>query len=110
MLCYNKYGEIMSKLNEEFLFNVYSVVNEVPRGKVATYGQIAKMIGRDKNSRLVGSALKHSSMFGEYPCHRIVNHSGRLTPGWLKQKELLLSEGIVFKENGNVDLKLCGWK
>ena len=100
----------MSKLNEDFMWQVYSAINEIPKGKVATYGTIAKMIGHDKNSRLVGNALKFSSMFGDFPCHRVVNHNGRLTPGWHEQKSLLLEEGVMFKENGLVDLKKSLWK
>ena len=47
----------MSKLNENFIYEILSVVEEIPEGCVASYGQIAKLIGRDKNSRLVGKVL-----------------------------------------------------
>ena len=99
----------MNKLNEEFLDRIYSVVLEIPYGKVATYGQIAKMAGYDKNARLVGKALSLANIFGNYPCHRVVNHNGRTVPGWDNQKYLLLKENITFKENGNVDLKKHQW-
>ena len=100
----------MGKLNEDFLYQVYAIVEEIPEGKVATYGQIAKLSGYDKNSRLVGKALAHAEIYGNYPCHRVVNHQGRLTPGWKEQRELLQHEGITFKENGCVDLKKHQWK
>ena len=70
---------------------VVDAVNlEIPKGKVATYGQIARLIGRDKNARLVGKILSYSEFYGKYPCHRVVNYAGRLAPGWKEQKFLLL--------------------
>jgi len=96
-------------LDEEFMYNIYLVVEEIPKGKVATYGQIAKLSGYDRNSRLVGKALKFSNMYGKYPCHRIVNSVGRLVPSWKEQRKLLLEEGVYFKENGKVDLKKSQW-
>ena len=89
---------------------ILSLVEEVPAGKVVTYGQIAAMIGREHNSRLVGKVLSNASFYGDYPCHRVVNHNGRLAPGFIRQEELLRSEGVVFKENGHVDLKRCQWQ
>ncbi|MCL2610369.1 MAG: MGMT family protein, partial [Defluviitaleaceae bacterium] len=83
----------------------------IPEGKVATYGQIAKLIGKEKNSRLVGRALRFSSLYEDgYPCYRVVNSSGRLVVGWYEQRQLLLEEGVSFKDNGNVDLKKCQWE
>lgn len=100
----------MSKiLNENLIYEILSVVSEIPYGKVATYGQIARLIGRDNNSRLVGKVLSMAEFYGDYPCHRVVNHQGRLTPGWAEQKELLSAEGITFKDNGLIDLKLYQW-
>ncbi len=100
----------MSKLNEEFIFQILSIVEEIPKGSVATYGQIAKLSGYDKNARLVGKVLGISEYYGRFPCHRVVNGQGRLVPGWLEQRELLVSENISFKINGNVDLKKHQWK
>lgn len=95
--------------NEQLIYEVLSVVEEIPPGKVATYGQIARLIGREKNARLVGKILRISQQYGEYPCHRVVNHSGRTAPGWFEQPELLREEGVLFKENGSVDLRKCQW-
>lgn len=86
-----------------------SVVGEIPEGKVATYGQIAKLIGRDKNARLVGKVVAMSQYYGNYPCHRVVNHAGRLVPGWNEQYVLLADEGIVFKDKNHVDLTKSKW-
>ena len=68
---------------------VYAAVRLIPRGSVATYGQIARLIGRPKNARLVGRVLSQAERYGDYPCHRVVDHSGRLVPGWDAQAALL---------------------
>lgn len=96
-------------MNESLIYEILAVVEEIPVGKVVTYGQIARLIGKDKNSRLVGKVLSMSEYYGDYPCHRVVNHSGRLVPHWTEQAELLKNEGVIFKSNGNVNLKLCQW-
>ena len=96
-------------MEEDLIYEILSVVDEIPEGRVATYGQIAKLIGRDKNSRLVGKVLSMAEYYGEYPCHRVVNASGRLVPGWEEQKQILLEEGVSFKQNGCVDLKKHLW-
>lgn len=100
----------MATLNDEFLYQVFAIVEEIPFGTVATYGQIARLSGYDKNARLVGKALSLSEYFGKYPCHRVVSSQGRCAPGWFEQKDLLTQEGITFKENGCVDLKKHQWK
>ena len=100
----------MSKtLNTDLIYEVLSVVEEIPEGCVATYGQIARLTGRDRNARLIGKILSMSAYYGQYPCHRVVNHAGRTAPGFLAQKELLLAEGIEFRPNGCVDLKKYRW-
>lgn len=96
-------------LEQDLIYEILSVVGEIPVGCVATYGQIAKLIGRDKNARLVGKALSVAQYYGDYPCHRVVNHAGRLAPGWQEQKELLQQEGIPFINENRVDLKKCLW-
>lgn len=96
-------------LDEDLIYEILSVVEEIPEGKVATYGQIAKLIGRDKNSRLVGKVLSMSQYYGEYPCHRVVNHAGRLAPGWTEQRYLLEDEGVSMKNDTHVDLKKFQW-
>ncbi|BAK97711.1 hypothetical protein OBV_05130 [Oscillibacter valericigenes Sjm18-20] len=95
--------------NGDLAYEVLSVVAEIPRGKVATYGQIAKLIGREQNSRLVGKILSHAEYYGDYPCQRVVNHAGRLAPGWSEQGDLLRAEGVELKDDGRVDLKKYGW-
>jgi methylated-DNA-protein-cysteine methyltransferase-like protein len=97
-------------LNEELAYLILSVVSEIPKGKVASYGQIARLIGRERNARLVGKVLSNASFYGDCPCHRVVNHNGRLAPGFDEQAELLRQEGAVLKDNGHVDLKKYQWK
>jgi len=96
-------------LNEDLIYQVLSVVGEIPEGNVASYGQIAALIGREKNARMVGRILSMAEFFGDYPCHRVVNSAGRLAPHFPEQKELLLSEGIAFKPNGCVDMRRFQW-
>lgn len=100
----------MVRLSEEFALQIYSVVSEIPAGKVATYGQIARLAGYDKNSRLVGKALNYADAYIDIPCHRVVNHQGRVAPNFTNQKDLLISEGVSFKTNGLVDLKKHQWE
>jgi methylated-DNA-protein-cysteine methyltransferase-like protein len=96
-------------LNESLIYEILSVVEEIPEGKVATYGQIARLIGRDKNARLVGRVLSMSEYYGKYPCYRVVNHAGRLAPGWPEQRFLLEAEGVCMRDENHVDLKHFQW-
>ena len=97
-------------MDKGLIYEILSVVEEIPPGKVATYGQIARLTGREKNARLVGKILSTAQQYGEYPCHRVVNHAGRTVPRWLEQPERLRQEGVPFKENGCVALHLCLWE
>lgn len=79
---------------------VYKIVSKIPRGKVSTYGTIAKEIGIT-NSRVVGYALHVNKDPDNIPCHRVVNKDGKLAPGYAFggldiQKKLLEQEGIAF--------------
>jgi len=110
-LVIENYKEVtMSKLNDDFIYQIVAIVAEIPYGKVATYGQIAKLAGNDRNSRLVGKVLGFAEAFGEIPSHRVVNSSGRLAPCFYQQEGLLLSEGVTFKNNGCVNLKKHQWR
>ena len=99
----------MAVLNEDLIYEILSAVEEIPEGCVATYGQIARLTGREKNARLVGRVLSMAEYYGRYPCHRVVNHAGRTAPGWPEQRALLEDEGVTFKPNGHVDLKRHRW-
>lgn len=97
-------------MDQDLIYQILSVVDEIPEGKVASYGQIARLIGREQNSRLVGKVLSRADYYGEYPCHRVVNAAGRTAPRFTEQKELLLEEGIRFKANGCVDMEKHRWE
>ena len=102
-------------MEESLIYEILSVVAEIPEGKVATYGQIARLIGRDKNARLIGKVLGMAEKYGEYPCHRVVNHAGRLVgPGGfasagrsgIKGQPACGSETISMGRMLNSDLKI----
>ena len=99
----------MVRMSDELIYEILEVVSEIPEGKVATYGQIARLIGREKNARLVGRVLSMAEFYGDYPCHRVVNFKGRLVPGWNEQKSLLEGEGVGFKDEGHVDIGKYQW-
>jgi methylated-DNA-protein-cysteine methyltransferase-like protein len=98
----------------KFFDQVYEVVRKIPPGKVATYGQIARLLGQPRGARTVGWAL-HSMPEGSHvPWHRVLNSQGTVSvevcgPGETSQRELLEQEGVAFDERGRVDLKVYGW-
>lgn len=96
-------------LDKRLILQILSIVEQIPVGEVATYGQIAHLIGRERNARLVGRVLSQAELYGKYPCHRVVNAMGRLAPAWEDQRHLLWAEGVTFKTNGCVDLKKHQW-
>lgn len=88
---------------------IYEVVSNIPKGKVATYGQVALLAGNSRWSRVVGYALHVNPAPGVIPCHRVVNREGKVAPGFAfggegVQRQLLEAEGIVFEQDGSVDL------
>ena len=96
-------------INEDLIYQILSVVEEIPEGYVASYGQIARLIGREKNARLVGKILSMAEFYGDYPCHRVVNHAGRTAPYFEEQKRLLMEEGVTFRTDGHVDMEKHRW-
>lgn len=97
-----------------FFEQVYEVVKRIPTGKVATYGQIAALVGNKRMSRQVGWALHVNPQPYVVPCHRVVNRMGRLAPAFAfggvdVQRQLLLAENVVFTDEQTVDLATCLW-
>ena len=92
-----------------FYKDAYSVVKEIPKGEVVSYGEIARLLGWPQHSRMVGKALSQIPPALKLPCHRVVNSQGRTVPGWDAQRRILESEGISFKENGTIDMKKHAW-
>lgn len=97
-------------LDDGLVYEILSVVAEIPEGHVASYGQIAALIGRERNARLVGKVLSRAELYGAYPCHRVVNHAGRLAPHWPEQRALLEAEGVAMKDAAHVDMKRFRWE
>ena len=92
---------------------IYEIVKRIPKGKVATYGQVAVFAGNANLARTVGNALHANPDNTTIPCHRVVNSKGNVAEfyafgGPEAQRKLLVSEGVTFKENGKIDLKKYG--
>ncbi|MBQ8175035.1 MAG: MGMT family protein [Clostridia bacterium] len=88
---------------------IYEIVRGIPRGRVMTYGGVAAASGNPRLCRVVGYALHRNPSPGEIPCHRVVNHEGRLAPSFAfggdeVQRALLSAEGVEFLSDGRVDL------
>lgn len=97
-----------------FFEKIYEIVQRIPKGKVATYGQIAKLAGNPRASRAVGYALHVNPMPGVIPCYRVVNRQGRVAPGFAfggpeEQAKLLAQEKVTCSKEGYVDLKKYLW-
>ncbi len=90
---------------------VYALVRKVPRGRVATYGQIARALGMPRAARTVGWAMRVSP--DNVPWHRVVNSRGEIslrpTTGYHEQRKRLQEEGVRLRK-GKIDLDKYGWK
>lgn len=94
---------------------IYEQVRRIPRGKVATYGQIALLCGMPGRAREVGYALHQLKPGNDIPWHRVVNALGEISlpayeGGGSLQKQLLLDEGIEFNHRGKIALETFGWR
>jgi methylated-DNA-protein-cysteine methyltransferase related protein len=97
---------------------IYKVVARIPRGKVATYGQVAMLAGLPRQARLAGYALFNlpAELVPSVPWHRVLSAQGRISYSEArrgndhKQRQLLEQEGVVFDARGKIDLKLFGWR
>ena len=90
-----------------FFENVYQVVKKIPYGKVASYGQIARMLCNPRASRQVGWALHVNPDPENIPCYRVVDRFGRVSKAFAfggenRQRQLLEQEGVIFDEKGCV--------
>jgi methylated-DNA-protein-cysteine methyltransferase-like protein len=95
---------------------IYRVIRRIPRGKVASYGQIARLAGFPNHARLVGYALHalRDDKDKSVPWWRVINVKGEISlsdfSGADLQRSLLEKEGVRFDLRGRVDMKRCGWK
>lgn len=89
-------------------------IKSIPRGKVATYGMIARLAGNPRSARQVAYILSSSWKKHNLPWHRVVNSKGGISlrpgRGYEEQRERLDREGIVFREDGTIDLERYKWK
>lgn len=97
-----------------FFEEVYKIVKMIPPGKVANYGQIARLAGNGKMARQVGWALHVNPYPGQIPCHRVVMKDGSLTKsfafgGIQVQKQMLMDEGVFVDDNFVVDMTKYKW-
>ena len=94
---------------------VYEVVRQIPAGRVASYGMVARMVGRPRNARFVGYALHVNPEPGIIPCHRVVFKDGSLARGFAfggegVQRRMLEEEGVAFLPDGRVDMDRHLWE
>ena len=100
--------------NKDFTSEVIKLIKSIPRGKVATYGQIACLAGFCFSVRRVVWILHSCSKKEGLPWHRVVNQKGTISlrsgEGYVKQKEMLQIEGIVFNKKDRIDLNRYLWE
>lgn len=94
---------------------IYQALQQVPHGKVVTYGQLARLAGLGRAARLVGSTLRKLPKDSRLPWYRVINAQGKISfpedhPGYQRQRSRLLKEGVCFGNNGKVDLKVFLWR
>jgi methylated-DNA-protein-cysteine methyltransferase-like protein len=94
---------------------IWSTVRRIPRGKVATYGQIAELAGMEGHARQVGYAMHALPPKSNVPWHRVINSRGEVSPrtsgdSHELQRMLLEAEGVVFDTRGRCDLKKYRWR
>ncbi len=99
----------MSK-NLSVFDRIYEVVKRIPKGKVATYGQVALVAGNPRWARVVGYALHNNPDPENIPCYRVVNREGRVSPAFVfggenVQVQLLKNDGVLFSDETHVDME-----
>jgi len=97
-----------------FKEHVYELTQSIPKGKVATYGQLAAMAGSPRAARAIGMCMRTNPFAPVVPCHRVVASNGKLTgysagEGVSTKKEMLVTEGVIFIGD-KVDLKKSQWR
>lgn len=91
---------------------IYLVIEQIPAGQVSTYGEIAQIVGRGSDGRMVGTALSNlpKARQQEVPWQRVINREGLISTGSARQRELLQAEGVPFDAQGRVILARCRWR
>lgn len=101
-------------MKNSFEEKVYKLCRSIPKGKVATYGQLARLAGKPKAARAIGYYMRTNEDVPHTPCHRVVSSDGSLTGysgrgGIAAKKKMLVKEGVHFKNN-KVELGYSLWK
>jgi methylated-DNA-protein-cysteine methyltransferase related protein len=102
----------MTAMSNELYHRIYAVVRQIPPGRVATYGQVATVVGSSVTARQVGdalAALRDGTPGPSVPWQRVINAQGKVSTG-RHQQQLLEQEGIVFDARGCTDLRRFGWQ
>ena len=104
---------VLKLAKKSFRERVYEITNQIPRGKVATYGQIAALAGSPGAARAVGMCMRQNPNVPITPCHRVVASDGKLTgysvrEGVKTKREMLIAEGVMF-DGDRVDLEKSLW-
>jgi len=98
---------------DEAYQRIYALVDSIPPGRVASYGQVARESGLPRHARLVGRALANLPAGSDLPWHRVVNAAGRISPrpgaAVSRQRRLLRAEGVRVGEGDRIDLRAFGW-
>jgi methylated-DNA-protein-cysteine methyltransferase-like protein len=105
--------QVSAESSTSYRHRIYTIVRQIPLGKVATYGQVARLAG-GCTARMVGYALSSLPEDRGVPWQRVINSQGKISPhghglGSLMQRQLLQAEGIVFDVQGRIDLSVYGW-
>ncbi|MDR2016848.1 MAG: MGMT family protein [Burkholderiales bacterium] len=108
----NEHEATSSAATDCFSQRLYPIIAAIPFGKVTTYGTLAHLAGSSRAARQVGGVLRHLPKNTTLPWHRVINHQGRISltgNSFAQQKRKLRKEGVVFRKDGSIDLKIFGW-
>ncbi|WP_277071280.1 MGMT family protein [Slackia exigua] len=97
-----------------FSDKAFDIVRRIPRGRVMSYGAVARAIGEPRKSRFVGYAMRNNPDPDIFPCHRVVFKDGAICDSYVfggpeVQKRLLEQEGVPFLDDTHVDMAKCAW-
>lgn len=102
-------------MRKSFNQRVWELVSAIPQGRVASYGQLASMLGHPRRARQVGFALHQTPEHLVLPWHRVINSKGQLSfsthsEQYMLQKAMLEAEKVRFTDDGHIDFKEFGWR
>ncbi|MCS3604095.1 methylated-DNA-protein-cysteine methyltransferase-like protein [Buttiauxella sp. BIGb0471] len=98
--------------NDSFPMRVFQIIAAIPEGCVTTYGDVARLAGSPRAARQVGGVLKRLPEGSKLPWHRVVNRHGHISltgPDLQRQRQALLSEGIMVSGDGKIDMERYRW-